>query len=79
MEVKLRSEDQENLQRELLVGSLERQIKELQGDGSDSGVVVHCSTVQRHLHRYDLHGGEEEEKLSCVLTTEVLRGTSQQA
>lgn len=30
--------------------------KDLQEDLADSGVVVHCSTVQRHLHKYDLHG-----------------------
>lgn len=29
--------------------------KDLQEDLADSGVVVHCSTVQRHLHKYGLH------------------------
>ena len=23
---------------------------------ADFGLVVHCFTVQRHLHKYDLHG-----------------------
>ncbi|WP_411913783.1 hypothetical protein [Vibrio sp. YT-19(2023)] len=30
--------------------------KHLQDDLSDSGVVVHCSTAQTHLDKYDLHG-----------------------
>ncbi|KAL7399898.1 hypothetical protein ABVT39_003367 [Epinephelus coioides] len=52
----------ENSLRELLVGLLERQIKPLfdckrpAEDFSDSGVVVHCSTVQTHLDKYELHG-----------------------
>ncbi|KAJ8353635.1 hypothetical protein SKAU_G00212020 [Synaphobranchus kaupii] len=30
--------------------------KDLQEDLAGFGVVVHCSTVQQHLHKYDLHG-----------------------
>ena len=30
--------------------------KDLQKDLADPGVVVHCSTMQRHLNKYDLHG-----------------------
>lgn len=30
--------------------------RDLQEDLADTGVVVHCSTVQQHLHKYGLHG-----------------------
>ena len=51
VEVKLCSGKPTQLSKELLVGLLERQIKKVYQDLAESVVVVHCPTVQRHLHK----------------------------
>ena len=57
-------------QRELHLELLERQIKtrltpkDLREDSSDSHVVVNCSTVQQHLHKYDKYDDEGKIELA---------------
>lgn len=70
VEVKLRSERPRKLSKRtaLRIARKANQnppltAKDLPEDLADSGVVVHCSTLQQHLHKYDLHGGVIRRKL----------------
>ncbi|XP_062914937.1 uncharacterized protein LOC134351933 [Mobula hypostoma] len=57
--------------------------KDLQEDLADSGVVVHCSTVQRHLHKYDSVKSHQKKTFPVSSpqnsVSEVCKGTSKQA